>query len=162
VCVCDRALLVVLRFACLSLPRTPLKLSPPAQVLPPLAPTPSLTPLHEIESLTKSKATRAKRRSNPKHAKCNAPGCLNTNVRNLTKSCKCTISGTIRITDHHPSANEQWSRRRASQSNKEALPGGPGAGRAGLCGAHVLLDGCGGGAASAGPPRVGREEVSAQ
>jgi len=30
--------------------------------------------------------------------------------------------GTIRVTDHHPSANRQWSRRRASQSNTLALP----------------------------------------
>jgi len=38
-------------------------------------------------------------------------------VRNLTTSCKCTIWGTIRVTDHHPSANRKWNRRRASHSN---------------------------------------------
>jgi len=31
--------------------------------------------------------------------------------------------GTIRVTDHHPSANRQWSRRRASQSNTLAEDG---------------------------------------
>ena len=40
---------------------------------------------HEI------KTTRAKRRSNPKHAKSNAPRSPNTNVCNLTTSCKCTM-----------------------------------------------------------------------
>ena len=86
-------------------------------MLPPLAPKPTPTPSHHIESLTKSKATRAKRRSNPKHAKSNDLRSPITNVCNLTTSCKCTMWGTIRVTDHHPSANRHWSRRRASQSN---------------------------------------------
>jgi len=82
-------------------------------------PTPTPTPSHQIESLTKSKATRAKRRSNPKHAKSNAPRPPNTNVCNLTTSCKFTMWFTIWVTDHHPSANRQWSRRPASQSNRK-------------------------------------------
>jgi len=41
-------------------------------------------------------------------------------VCNLTTSCKCTIWGTTGVTDHHPSANRQWTRRRASQSNNLA------------------------------------------
>jgi len=66
--VCARAnehLLVVLTFAHCSQLRAPLNLSPLGQVFPPLAPTPTPTPSHQIESLTKSKATREKRRSNP-------------------------------------------------------------------------------------------------
>ena len=35
---------------------------------------------------------------------------FDANVCNLTTSCKCTIWGTIGVTNHHSSANRQWSR----------------------------------------------------
>jgi len=52
-------------------------------------------------------------------------------VCNLTTSCKCTMWGTIRVTDHHPSASRQWSRRRASQSNSGRCRAPPGIGAPG-------------------------------